>query len=184
MTTILFNGSPRRNGNTAFLISELQKRLTGEVIVVDAYSAAVSPCIDCRYCWKHPACAIQDDMQTLYTQIIDAENIVLASPLNFGELTGKLLCVTSRLQMFYSARRFQSTPLIAKKKRGAILLCGGGDGGAATAERTARLVLKEMNADVADIVLSLQTDRVPAREDSVAIEKVHSLAAKLNEGTR
>ena len=181
MKTLIFNGSPRKNGNTSFLVKELVSHLEGEVSIINAYESEISPCIDCRYCWKHTGCALKDGMQELYSKIIDADNIVLASSLNFGELTGKLLCILSRLQMFYSARKFQHIRLIEKRKRGAVILCGGGDGGAPTAERTARLILKEMNAELTDVIGSLQTDSLPSSEDKEAIGKVRALAKRLNE---
>jgi multimeric flavodoxin WrbA len=181
MKTLIFNGSPRKNGSTAFLVNELVRHLEGESRIIRAYETDISPCIDCRYCWQHTACAIKDGMQELYSQIIDADHIVIASSLNFGEITGKLLCILSRLQMFYSARKFQHIRLIEKKKRGAVILCGGGDGGAPTAERTARLILKEMNAELTDVITSLQTDRLPGREDKEAIGRVRALAKRLNE---
>ena len=51
MKTLIFNGSPRKNGGTATLIHEFKKNLPGEINVVSAYQTNISPCVDCRYCW-------------------------------------------------------------------------------------------------------------------------------------
>ena len=48
--TIIINGSPRVNGNTAFLIAELKKHLEGEVIEISAFRSGIAPCVDCRAC--------------------------------------------------------------------------------------------------------------------------------------
>ena len=91
MKTLILNGSPRANGDTVSLIKELTKKLPGEYKIVDAYHCDVSPCVDCRYCWEHPGCAIADEMQEIYAYIQECDNILIASPVYFSELTGKLL---------------------------------------------------------------------------------------------
>ena len=49
MKTLILNGSPRENGDTAGLIREVIRNLPGEYSVVDAYRCSISPCVDCRY---------------------------------------------------------------------------------------------------------------------------------------
>ena len=48
MKTLIFNGSPRKKGNTAALIEALSERLGGEIKIVRAYDGEIRPCIDCR----------------------------------------------------------------------------------------------------------------------------------------
>lgn len=48
MKTLIFNGSPRKNGETAYMIRTLQENLGGDFKVVNAYGADIRPCIDCR----------------------------------------------------------------------------------------------------------------------------------------
>ena len=59
MKTLIFNGSPRKNGETAYMIHTLQENLGGEYKVVDAYRAQIRPCI-----YKNTA----DDMSALWTR--------------------------------------------------------------------------------------------------------------------
>lgn len=180
MKTLIFNGSPRKNGDTAFLINKLKELLHGEVNVINTYFSPIKPCIDCRYCWKNCGCAIKDEMQDLYDYIKECDNIIIASPLHFSELTGTLLAVASRLQTFYASKRFLGINQVQKKKRGAIILCGGGDGSPEKAEGTAKTLLKSMNAEVIGKVYSLNTDAVPSKNDNYAIEQINDLANKLN----
>ena len=79
MKTLIFNGSPRNNGGTATLIKELEKSLAGDVNVISSYKANISPCIDC---------SLDDEMQKVYRLIDEADNIIIASPIYLGELTG------------------------------------------------------------------------------------------------
>ncbi len=129
MKTLIFNGSPRPKGDTAGLLGLLKEDLAGEYRQVDAYRADISPCVDCRSCWTRKGCAIQDEMQEVYAYIQACDNILIASPIYFSELTGRLLDVGSRLQTYYCARHFRQEKPIAKAKKGAVLLAGGGGGG-------------------------------------------------------
>ena len=104
MKTLILNGSPRANGDTAALIKLLVNELKGDVKIVDSYKADVKACIDCRYCWKHPGCSIQDGMQEIYDYIQECDNVIIASPIFFTELSGSLLALSSRLQTYFCAR--------------------------------------------------------------------------------
>lgn len=180
MRTLILNGSPHKNGDTAFLIQTLRQSLHGEVIEYRAYDAAVQPCVDCRSCMKTAGCCIQDAMQTIYADIQAADHIVIASPVYFSELSGALLAMLSRLQMYYAARRFLHTELIDRPKTGAILLCGGGDGSPEKAEKTAAILLRFMRTTSVQTVTSLQTDTVPAAQDAHSAAAVRALAAQWN----
>ncbi|AMP20367.1 hypothetical protein AZF37_03565 [endosymbiont 'TC1' of Trimyema compressum] len=60
----------------------------------------IKPCIDCRACYKNRGCSIKNnDMHLLYEAAENADNFILASPIHFGNLTGKMLAalVDSRL---------------------------------------------------------------------------------------
>lgn len=181
MQTLIINGSPRPNGGTASLIRYLTERLSGEHLAVDAYRCHISPCVDCRTCWERSGCALQDGMQVVYDYIQTCDSIVIASPIYFSELTGKLLDVASRLQTYYCARHFRQEDPIPKAKRGAILLVGGGDGAPDRALTTARILLRAMNCrDIHAPVCSLQTNQLPAIKDEAALAGVESVAAFLN----
>ena len=61
MKTLIFNGSPRINGDTDSLLKIIRENIVGDYKVVNAYQCNISPCIDCRFCWKEKGCAIQDE---------------------------------------------------------------------------------------------------------------------------
>lgn len=175
--TLIFNGSPRKGGDTMAMIGAFCEEMGGEIEVVDSVGAKVSPCMDCRHCWKNAGCCINDDMQRIYEKIAQADCIILASPLYFSELTGSLLVMMSRLQCVYAARRFQKVQLIEKRKAGGVLLVGGGDGAPGPAMDRAKGLLKMMNAQFMGAALSLRTDAVPAARDTDALAQSKSLAA-------
>lgn len=170
--TLILNGSPREKGNTVSLIDRLTGKIAGEYRVVDTYRCDISPCLDCRYCGENNGCAINDEMQEIYQYIQECDNILIASPLYFSELTGRLLDVGSRLQTFFCARFFRKEEPIIKSKKGAIILVGGGDGNI----DTACTLLHHMNCyNIHKAVYSHNTNRRPAIDDENVLLGIHSI---------
>lgn len=183
MKTLIFNGSPRPQGSTAGLIDLLVSGLQGEYKIVDAYRCDISPCVDCRFCWKQAGCAIQDDMQEIYQYIEECDNIVIASPIYFSELTGKLLDVGSRLQTYFSARFIRKSGMVKKPKKGAVILVAGGNGKPDKPYGTARELLHNMNCrDILPVVYSRHTDQRPAAEDEACLESLNNVIDYFNTG--
>lgn len=180
MRTLIFNGSPRLQGDTAALLARLCAGLPGEIVQVDAYRAKVSPCVDCRRCWQQLGCVIDDEMQQIYRDIADTDAIVIASPVYFSQLTGPLLSLMSRLQMYFTAAHFLGQSLLPQGRRGGIILCGGGNGSAAPAEQTARTLLRCMHAQHVGTVRSCLTDTLPAKSDQAALREIDRLAEMLS----
>ncbi|MDP4090616.1 MAG: flavodoxin family protein [Bacillota bacterium] len=177
MKTLIFNGSPRKHGDTMALISEFINHLEGESMIVHAYDCNIQPCVDCRYCWENAGCYINDDMQEVYNYIQECDNILIASPLYFSELSGQLLAVTSRLQTYFCARFFRKVKPIEKEKKGGVMIVGGGDGSIENAYKTACRLLHHMNAgDIAPVVCSHNTNNIPAKDDIKALESSKNLA--------
>lgn len=99
------------------LINELTKYLSGEVKLVNTYYDNIKPCYDCRFCWTHNGCSINDDMQEIYSLLNEVDNVIIASPVFFSELTGELLSFASRLQMYYAGKYIRNDKEITKKRK-------------------------------------------------------------------
>jgi len=182
MKTLIINGSPRPNGDTVSLLKEFKAHIVGEVVEVSAYRDKISPCIDCRRCWEEQGCVIKDDMDKIYAD--DFDTVVIASPVYMSNLTGPVLSLASRFQIYFAAARILKKPIERRAKKGILILVGGGDGGAEPAIESAKLIFKMMKAtlDEDDVVLSLQTDKVPAKDDYKALEKVREVAVRVGVG--
>lgn len=144
MHTVIFNGSPRKVGNTAYLVDALKGALPGEVTIVDGWRRDIASCNDCRWCWKNPGCAIRDGMQQIYDLLQQCDSVVIAAPVYAASLPGPLLSLLSRTQTYYCARVFRKEDPGLRPKIGATVLVGGGDGAADGAVLTARLLLRQM----------------------------------------
>lgn len=181
MKTLILNGSPREQGDTIALIEKIIQGLQGEYHIINAYRCNISPCIDCRYCWKIDGCLINDEMQEIYSYIQDCDNILIESPIYFSELTGKLFDVGSRLQRYFCATYFRGEMPIKKPKKGAVILVGGGDGRIDKAYETACTLLHHMNCyNIYDVVCSHNTNVVSAIQNQQALEGIDRIAVFFN----
>ncbi|MHB8032464.1 iron-sulfur protein [Clostridium botulinum] len=182
MKTLIFSGSPRKNGDTMALVNKFINHLEGEYKIIYAYECNIKSCIDCRYCWENDGCCLDDEMQEVYNYIQECDNILIASPLYFSELTGQLLAVTSRLQTYFCARLFRNEIPIRNEKKGGVILVGGGDGNTENAYKTACIVLHHMNSShIVPVVYSHNTNNIPANDDIEAMKGSRNLALFFNE---
>ena len=179
--TLILNGSPRKNGDTAALLTLLTGTLAGQVRTVDCYRDDIRPCIDCRSCRREKKCVIPDAMQELYGELEDCDNLVIASPIYYAELTGRLLDVASRFQVYYSARFFRHEDPGLRPKKGGVILVGGGDGDPGRPYATAKILLRQLGArEIFPLICSHNTNTLPAGEDPEAAAAVQKLAEFLN----
>lgn len=127
MKTLVFFGSPRKNGATKAMLDTLLETLgkrAGDVEIIDCYKTDVKPCIDCRFCWQHRGCSIKDGMQDIYRKIDAADNIIIAAPVYYHSVPGKMKILIDRLQMYWAGIPRGDKPKTNSKK-GAGLLTGG-----------------------------------------------------------
>ena len=181
MKTLILNGSPRLKGDTQSLIKLMLESLEGEYKIVNAYYERIAPCIDCRYCVRCKGCAFKDGMQKVYEYIEDCDNILIASPIYYSQLTGPLMSVASRLQVYHCAEKYRKDKMITKEKRGAVILVGRGDGNPHRACETATTLLSQMNCtEIHDLVCCHNTENIRAIHDEKTVEGVKSIAEYFN----
>ena len=180
MKTLIINGSPRPDGNTAALLRELKKELQGEVVEVSAFDSNIAPCVDCRGCWKTAKCVVDDGMQVIYED--DFDNVVVASPVYYGTLPGSVLSLMTRLQPWHAATYFLEEPLVQRPKKAAVILTAGGKGNQERAFHHLRALFRMLNAGGFEehLVCSANTDTIPASDDPQALEQARALAIWLN----
>ncbi len=97
MKTLVITGAARQKGHTNQMVKLFLDTLGGDYDIIDAYRVEnVAPCKDCRYCWHKKGCSIKDGMQEIYDKLEAADNIVLASPMYFHSITGKMKALIDR----------------------------------------------------------------------------------------
>ncbi len=160
MKTVILWGAARKKGITNKMVNSFKSNLVGDVYEIDCYRKNISPCVDCRGCWKEFKCSINDDMQQIYKKIDEADVVVLATPMYFHSVSGPMKSIIDRFQIYWAGyiRKDRDT---YKKKKGAILMCGGAPqfenqflGG----EIVLKGVLGDINANCEGIVTISSTD--------------------------
>lgn len=94
-------GSPRRRGNTARLLMRAvqgAKEAHARVREIVLRDLKVSPCLEIYGCRKTGRCAIQDDFQPVLDQMLDADGLMLASPIFFYALSAQTKILIDRCQ--------------------------------------------------------------------------------------
>ncbi len=97
---LILSGSPRKDGNSDMLCDEFARgaRESGnEVEKIRIADKKVGYCRACYYCASHGGeCAIKDDMADILQKMIDADVLVLASPVYFYSIDAQLKAVIDR----------------------------------------------------------------------------------------
>ncbi|MGN1234716.1 MAG: flavodoxin family protein [Christensenellaceae bacterium] len=97
---LILSGSPRRGGNSDILCDEFMrgaKESGNEVEKVRVAEKTIGYCRACYYCRNSGGkCVIHDDMAEILQKMIDADVIVLASPVYFYSIDAQLKAVIDR----------------------------------------------------------------------------------------
>ena len=102
MKVIAFNGSARRDGNTASLINYVLKELEKEGIETELFQFAgkkIQGCIACRKCFenKDQRCAVGDDvLNECLEKMLEADGIILGSPTYFTDVSAAMKALLDR----------------------------------------------------------------------------------------
>ena len=101
MKVVAFNGSPRKDGNTATLIREVKKELDRQGIETEIVhlKGPIQGCIACSKCFekKDGKCAMDKDLiNDCIEKMSKADGIILGSPTYFSDLTPELKALIDR----------------------------------------------------------------------------------------
>jgi len=130
MKVVAFNGSPRKEGNTATLLGVVLKELEGLGIDTQLVhlKGPLSGCIACGKCHekKDRRCALDKDMVNDCIEKMDrADGIILGSPTHFADLTPELKALIDRSGFVGKAngdifKRKVGAAVVAVRRAGAI----------------------------------------------------------------
>jgi len=91
--------SPRKSGNTEILVSEALDGAQSEGAEVELFSLSgkeIKPCDGCYACRETGKCHIDDDMQTVYQQLVEADGIIFGTPIYFYSMTSQAKALIDR----------------------------------------------------------------------------------------
>ncbi len=87
-------GSPRKKGNSTTLANQIIKGAESNGAVVDSFylnRMKIRPCQGCYSCQKPDAqgCVVDDDMQTIYPKLHEADSWIIASPVYWFSMSAQ-----------------------------------------------------------------------------------------------
>lgn len=97
---LILSGSPRKGGNSDLLCDEFMRGAQENGNVAEKIRVTeknVAPCKACYYCKRSGGqCIMKDDMGEILQKMIDADVLVLASPVYFYSIDAQLKAVIDR----------------------------------------------------------------------------------------
>ena len=103
---LILEGSPRLNGNSCLLSDEFARGAEEAGCSVEKIAVArkrVAGCLGCNACYRNDGVCVQkDDMAEIREKMLEADVIVLASPIYFYSMTAQLKAVIDRTYAFFS----------------------------------------------------------------------------------
>ena len=131
MKVVAFNGSARKDGNTAKLIGHVFSELKKEGIKTELVQLAgekISGCIACYKCFdnKDRRCAVKTDIvNDCIAKMDEADGIILGSPTYFADVTANMKALMERAGMVPRANegmlvRKVGASVVAVRRGGAI----------------------------------------------------------------
>lgn len=106
MNIIGIMGSPRKQGNTEFLLKKViegAKAAGDQSVVFQPNLMNLRGCQACDACKTKGRCVIQDDMQSVYWAIDAADLLLFASPVYMWSMSAQLKLVLDRLYAYMNA---------------------------------------------------------------------------------
>jgi len=131
MKVVAFNGSARKNGNTAILVNHVFQELEKEGIETELMQLAgkkIRGCIACNKCFenKDQRCSVTHDvLNSCIEKMIAADGIILASPTYFANISTELKALIDRSGMTSIAnegmfKRKVGAAVVAVRRGGSI----------------------------------------------------------------
>ena len=123
MKVVAFNGSARKDGNTAILLKRVLKVLEAEGFETELLQLAgqqIRGCTACRTCFetKNQRCVIEGDNVNGYIQkMVEADGVILGSPTYFSMMSPEMKALIDR-----SGFVARATPDMLKHKVGAAVV--------------------------------------------------------------
>jgi multimeric flavodoxin WrbA len=184
---LIFNGSPRKNGNSSFLAHKVlegiyEANTDAEVEIVNLHYMHIEPCSACNGCRaenrKQQYCIIKDDMAGIYEKLVACKAFVLVSPVYWFTVTAQMKLFMDRLY----GLSIEETNSLKDKPVGIVLVYGDADpyvSGAINAIGTLEDTFKYTGSKITGIVYGTASDIKDAENNTGLCEKAFNLGKTL-----
>jgi len=114
-------GSPRRHGNSETLLDRVVASIQEEGVEVEKIAltdVTVNPCKGCNACEKRNKCVQRDDLDWLGQKLLDADCVILSSPIYCMGICAQAKALIDRAQVFRSRKYVLKLPVVPPERKG------------------------------------------------------------------
>jgi len=114
MSIVGISGSPIQGGNTDRLVQSLLEQSGREYRFVNLSTLDFVPCRGCAHlCAKSNICPLEDDLRPYFEPILEADALIMASPVHAGTITAWTFSFLSRIWCFHHLKNLlEGKPLL------------------------------------------------------------------------
>jgi len=175
-------GSPRKKGNSTILAQEIAKGAESVGAVVETLYINGMDIKACQACWTcqeegSKGCPIDDDMQTIYPKLIEADSWVIASPVHWFNMSTQTKLWLDRC---FALQRYGENPF--RKKIGIAMSFGDTDpftSGCINAIRSFQDSFRYVGAKIAGIVYGSALNAGDISRNTGLLKTARELGKKL-----
>jgi len=119
---LAFAGSPRRHGNSEILLDWVLASMSEDQDIriekIALTEADINPCRGCNACETLNKCVQRDGMDIYHDKIIEADCIILSSPIYCMGLAAQVKALVDRAQVFRSRKYALRLPVVPPERKG------------------------------------------------------------------
>jgi len=180
---VIVKGSPRREGNSAILAEQVAEGARSAGAQVESFylhHMEIHACDACDACHAEPyrGCIVDDDMQILYPKLLDADAIVIASPVYWFTVSAQTKLFMDRCYALVDKAGYA----LREKRFAIVMTYGDADpfaSGAVTAFRTFQDGFRYVGAPIAGFVYGSASAPGEIRSDTAAMARAYKLGQRL-----
>lgn len=180
---LIIKGSPRLKGNSSTLADQAAEGAIAKGALVDSFDLQkmhIEPCNACDYCQQveEYQCNIEDDMQILFPKLLDADALIIASPIHWFTMSALTKLFMDRLYSLQSTHGLK----MHDKKVGIILTYGDTDAfksGGMNAVHSFRDAFCYMHCPIVEIVHGTANDIGDAQKNTALMARARKLGEML-----
>lgn len=122
--------SPRINGNSDQLLRQAlggAEAAGAKVEHIHLSDFTIGPCRECGACYSTGRCVVQDDCEQIMSKMLDADRIILATPVFFMSVCAQAKAFIDRGQCLWARKHLLKEPLATGRpdRRGMVIAVGG-----------------------------------------------------------
>ena len=176
--------SPRKNGNSATLANQILKgaeSVGADIETIHLHGMNISPCQACYACQKKGSkgCAIDDDMQSIYPRLIEADAWIIASPVYWFNMSAQTKLFMDR---WFALSAYAAKNPFAGKRIGIAMSYGDTDpfsSGCINALRTFQDAFSYVGAKIVGMVYGSAEAAGEIASNTELMKKAEALGKKL-----